>query len=76
MRVEMIGGPKDGLVVDTDRICNNSNLYCPIHGHCFDHTATNNDAVILSCVELKYFRSGDNPDKAYFAGVAQSGQSK
>lgn len=71
MKVEAIGGPNDGLVIDTDRICNGSGIYCPVHGHGFYHSDEPCELFTVGS-EIVYRRSADNPEKMYFAGVKES----
>ncbi len=61
------GGPADGMVLDTDRICNMDNVYCPKHGPHFVHaTAVSSDIVV--CTSQYYYdkTTGEHIEDIHF----------
>lgn len=50
MIIALKGGPKDGQQIDTGKICNCSDEYCPVHGIGFNHRA----GMKPSCVRWEW----------------------
>lgn len=61
--LKLIGGPLDGKVIDTDRVCNLDNEYCPAHGHRYRHL--DGRPSVLMVKEAKY-----NNETGEFEGYA------
>lgn len=50
MMLLLKGGPYDGRVIDTSKVCNGNDEYCPAHGFRFTHPE------LLSCGETGVMR--------------------